>query len=95
MGFRSRLERGGTDGRVAESGRSMERTTEGRTPRGRQGTERRSRAEKGGRTDEGHGRHMHAAQDSRVREGPGHHIEYGKGGKSIYKLWGMAGGGDV
>ena len=49
----------------------------------------------GGRTDKGHGNHIHAARDSRGLGGPGKQVKDGKGGKHRDERWNPSGGGDV
>ena len=54
-----------------------------------------SRAEKGGKTNEGHIRQRHSAQDPRVQEGHRQQVEDIKGGKRREEPWKLSCGGDV
>ena len=57
--------------RATEVGRGKEGPMEGIIPRGGKKPGTRLRAEKGGGTDEVHGRHRHASWESRGQEEPG------------------------
>ena len=65
--------------RSMDAGRGREVTSEGRTTRDCQVPGRSPRAEKGGKTDEGHRNQRHAAQEYKVQVGPGQKVEDVKG----------------